>query len=148
MLGKTLTNRGWEVLSYPDPHACPLYAASGCACPPEEVCADVLVTDLDMPHMNGLAFARELLQKGCKIPNLAMFTDSQSPESAKDASALGFVIFEKSNGITPLLLWLSEVESRVLAGRKLAIWSEAEMPPQGIMAPPPQRPDPPGSPGA
>ena len=117
-------NEGWEVMEFPDPDLCPLYYASACKCRFSEVCADVIVTDLEMLHINGFTFVRDLLQKGCRIPFLAMFTASEDAALLDQAKALGFKIFSKPDGITPLMEWMHNVERLVNGGRLLAPWSE------------------------
>jgi CheY-like chemotaxis protein len=124
-LSTLLRKRGWEVFSYAYPGLCPLLASPGCECNAAEVCADALVTDLEMPSMNGLAFVRALLQKGCRIPNLAMITDSLSHELLAEARAVGFAVFEKSAGVAALVDWLGDVEAKLGADRQLAHWTEA-----------------------
>ena len=71
MLHRLLLNQGWEVIGYPDPEGCPLRHATKCACGCTKVCADVIVTDWEMPHVDGFTFVHDLLEKGCKVHYLA-----------------------------------------------------------------------------
>ena len=61
-----LENRGYEVLSFPDPVLCPVYLNSECPCPREYACADILITDIHMPRVTGLEFIENQMRNGCK----------------------------------------------------------------------------------
>jgi len=125
MLGRLLLKQGWEVFSFPDPEVCPLQQSPSCGCHLPEVCADAIVTDLEMPHIDGYTFVRDLLQKGCRIHNLAMLTDSQDTVLLERATAFGFAVFTKSEGTSRLLEWLRGIEAHLQAERQLTHWAEA-----------------------
>jgi DNA-binding NarL/FixJ family response regulator len=74
---------------------------------------DVLVVDISMPVLDGLAAARQLKAAGCraKIVFLTMHQDSDYVRAARAAGGLGFVV--KSRLVSDLLLALREA----LAGR-------------------------------
>jgi len=120
MLRRLLLNEGWEVIGYPDPEGCPLRHATKCACGCAEVCADVIVTDWEMPYVDGYTFVCDLLEKGCRIRYLAMFTGSGDRARLAKARTLGFAVFSKSEPVAPLLEWLHDVERLVNGGRLLA----------------------------
>jgi CheY-like chemotaxis protein len=113
MVLNVLTKPGWEVLSFPEPAACPLYHDASCKCQDPEQCADVIVTDFDMPRMNGCAFVQQLVDKGCRVKNIAMLSDSQDAAILEHARKLGFAVFSKEQGFNPLLTWLEELDGRV-----------------------------------
>ena len=124
MLHRLLLNQGWEVIGYPDPEGCPLHHATKCACGCTEVCADVIITDWEMPHVDGFTFVHDLLEKGCKVGYLAMFTGRDDAACLAQARALGFTVFSKSVGLTALLEWLHTVERLVNGGRLLTPWAD------------------------
>lgn len=119
MLHRMFLEQGWEVLVYPDPERCPLRQAAHCTCDHAEVCADVIVSDLQMPHVDGLTFVHDLLEAGCKVRHLAMFTASEDTAELEKAAALGFAIFSKADGLSALLEWLHNVERLINGGRAL-----------------------------
>jgi CheY-like chemotaxis protein len=121
-LRNALSKQGWEVLSYPDPDFCPLRQWPSCRCREAEVCADVLVTDFEMPHIDGLEFARELLEKGCRIQHLAMLSETEDQNALTRARDLGFRLFSKSEGVPALLQWLHEIDGQLARGRQLTPW--------------------------
>ena len=122
---RALWKHGWEVISFPDPAACSLYQCASCACHAAEVCADAIVTDFDMPHLDGLTFVKELLEKGCRIENLAMLSEIQDKTALARAKALGLSVFSKAEGIPALLEWLQHVETQIQSERRLICWAEA-----------------------
>ncbi len=119
MLHRMFLEQGWEVLVYPDPAHCPLRHAARCACDSPQVCADVIVTDLEMPDVDGLTFVRDLLGAGCRVRFLAMFTAADDPAELAKAKDLGFAVFSKVDGLTALLKWLHEIERLINGGRAL-----------------------------
>jgi CheY-like chemotaxis protein len=122
---RMLWKHGREVISFPNPAACPLYHSAICTCHVPEVCADAIVTDLDMPHLDGFSFVKQLLEKGCKIKNLAMLSESQDMAVLARAAAFGFSVFRKAEGIPALLKWLQHIEIQIQTERRLIRWAEA-----------------------
>ena len=118
MLHDLLQEQRWEVIGYPDPEGCPLRHATKCTCTHARVCADVIVTDLEMPNVDGFTFVNDLLKTGCKVPFLAMFTACDDPVRLAEARALGFTLFKKSD-LRPLLEWLHNVETQLDTRRQL-----------------------------
>ena len=110
---RLLREQHWEVICYPDPEGCPLRHATKCTCSRTQVCADVIVSDLEMPHIDGFTFLHDLLETGCKVPFVAMFTACEDEARLAPAKALGIVVFSKLVGLKPMLEWLRQVETRV-----------------------------------
>ena len=54
LLRAVFIKRGYEVFPFSDPSFCPLQEADRCPCPAGILCADVIISDLRMPNMNGL----------------------------------------------------------------------------------------------
>jgi CheY-like chemotaxis protein len=118
-LNRLMREHRWEVIGYPDPEGCPLRFAEKCTCNRGRVCADVIVTDLQMPHVDGFTFVHDLLEVGCKVPFLAMFTACEDAERLERAKSLGFAVFSKYDGLPTLLEWLIKVERQVDTNRFL-----------------------------
>ncbi len=70
MLWQFFDNRGYEVFTFPHPKACPLCDIESCECPLDETCSDIILTDLEMPNMQGIVFLENQLSKGCKCEHL------------------------------------------------------------------------------
>jgi CheY-like chemotaxis protein len=119
-MGQLLTDKGFDVVAYPDAMHCPLHQADRCPCAAAEVCADVLVTDLDMPQLTGLDFITELIRKGRRIPHLALLSGSHEQETLAQAARLRCKIFTKPGGTLALLDWLDELVAGLQPERQLA----------------------------
>lgn len=115
-----LTEKGFEVLPYPDPSHCPLHQADQCHCTADEICADVLITDLDMPHMTGLEFIQEIRRKHCKVPHLAVLSGNADGLAQVQIEEPHCRIFAKPEGVPDLLKWLDQIQATLLPARALA----------------------------
>src|SRR5262245_27762238 len=58
-----------------------------------ELQPDVVVTDFEMPHINGVDAARDLLKRNCcrAVVLLTMYADPELVKNAQDAGILGYV---------------------------------------------------------
>ena len=56
VLNFILQERGHEVFSYEDAGDCPISSCAECECDQQNPCADIIISDLSMPKVNGLDF--------------------------------------------------------------------------------------------
>jgi len=86
-----LRRKGCEVLDFPSPVTCALVSGQPCECPREHACADLIITDMNMPGMTGLELVRLLADKGCHAPpqNKIVISSLLSPEQEAEFNALG-----------------------------------------------------------
>jgi DNA-binding response OmpR family regulator len=119
ILGNILDRRGYEVITYPDPSACPLNSMGRCPCPIGTICADVIVSDIQMPRVNGIDFIQQLIEKGCKSPHIALMSGSWTERDLVRAAELGCKILRKPFDITNFFKWLEEAESKIPNERRL-----------------------------
>jgi CheY-like chemotaxis protein len=120
LLRAFLEGRGYEVLAYEDPSDCPLNGIVSCPCPGGFLCADVIVTDVQMLRVNGMDFINRLiLQKNCKLTRIAVLSGSWTEQDLKRAEQMGCKVFEKPFGLVELVEWLREVERDILPDRCL-----------------------------
>jgi CheY-like chemotaxis protein len=110
LLERVLVRRGYTVVTYPDPTACPLYADSSCPCAAQPNCPDIILTDYNMPSVNGLEFVEHLKRKGCTCRNIAMISGSWTADELRSASPLGVSVFAKPFHLQRLESWLESVE--------------------------------------
>ncbi|MEC4684982.1 MAG: response regulator [Nitrospirota bacterium] len=124
LLSRILESRGYTVLSFPDPTYCALHSDTECSCPPGQVCGDILITDNNMPNMNGLEFIQNQMQKGCRgiVQNKAVMSGTWTEVDHAYAKSLGCRIFEKPFMVEEIHKWLDECEKRMDPSRKLIDW--------------------------
>ena len=121
-LWRLCDRRGYEVLTFPDPGLCPLHVMDRCPCPPGTVCADLLLSDLQMPEVAGLDFVEGLLAKGCVAPHLGLMSGAWSPAAHARAVRLGCRLFQRPFDMAELLAWFDTVEAQVDFTRALLEW--------------------------
>ncbi|NIS60195.1 MAG: response regulator [Proteobacteria bacterium] len=120
MIGSILESRGYEVLSYSEPNLCPMSLDRECPCPHEHACADIIITDVNMPNMTGLEFLKNRKQNGCKIENRAVMSGRWTDKELDEAQRLGCQIFEKPFRFKDLSEWLDQCEERIDPKRRLS----------------------------
>ncbi len=120
MIVTILESRGYEVMSYSEPGLCPMSLDRECACPHEHACADIIITDINMPNMTGLEFLENRKQNGCKVQNRAVMSGRWTDEEIDKAQRLGCQVFEKPFRFINLSEWLDECEKKVDPERRLS----------------------------
>jgi CheY-like chemotaxis protein len=116
-----LRAQGYEVLGYPSPITCALVSDSECECPLEYACADILITDMNMPEMTGLEMIHMMVSKGCYIPpqNKIVISSAISPEQKEEFISLGCHFLPKPFQLGDLLRVVRACEKNVPCDRKL-----------------------------
>lgn len=136
LLASGLRKRGYEVLAFPSPVTCSLVSDRAAFCSHEHACADIVITDMNMPCMTGLEFVWHQYQKNCKCPpeNKAVVSAELSWNQEQEFASLGCRYFQKPFKLGEILAWASECERRIPAGRILipsnSLWKRANDPPQ------------------
>lgn len=115
LLQKMLQRRGYEVHVYTNPVESPLYKSSGCPCSiPESGCPDVIISDFNMPGMNGVDLLESAMEKGCHCRHLALI----SAQGLVDADLhrvvkYGTRYFTKPLDLDDFYAWLDRVEHQI-----------------------------------
>lgn len=122
MLWHYFDARGYEVFTFPHPRACPIVTASTCACALNESCADVIISDLNMPFMKGLQFLEQQLSKGCRVKHLALMSGDLTEDDRQRAQSLGITVFKKPFGFQEIDQWVRTAEHAIAPTRQLADW--------------------------
>lgn len=122
LITSILDKRGYEVLSFSEPRFCPVYLDGECPCPKNYTCADVFVSDNNMPNITGLEFVENQLRNDCKviIRNIALMSGAWTDDELNQAQRLGCKIFSKPFTIAEIERWLDECEKRIPPYRKLS----------------------------
>ena len=116
MLKDFFLMRGYEVLSYNDPTAiCPNYGDEGDTCRNDHPCSDIMITDFQMPGVNGLELLEFQARKGCKLDNRnkAVISGYIDDRSRQRVSELGCNFLQKPFTLYALSEWLGACEKRV-----------------------------------
>ena len=115
-------SRGYEVFTFPHPASCPLSEEEICPCSHKETCADVILSDLNMPVKKGLDFLEEQIKKGCRCEHFALISGYFSKEDVTKAKSLGIEIFHKPFTLKQIIDWLDPIEKAITKERKLSDW--------------------------
>jgi len=121
LLTEFLEDRGYEVISFADITSCPLFPPRDTPCPKQSACADFLLTDNRMPHMQGLDFLELQATGECHIKTFgkAIFSAHWSQEELAKAEQLGCKSFQKPYDLAALRRWLDEQETLIPPDRIL-----------------------------
>jgi len=107
ILSRMFQRRGHEVLTYVNPVACPIYSSAHGSCFPQSKCPDIIISDVDMPGVNGLKFIDTVFQKGCKCKHVALLTGKGiSDQDMKRMAKLGARCFTKPLDFAEFEAWL------------------------------------------
>jgi len=120
LLTQVLEDRGYEVLSFPNPGLCPLYNEGSCRCTEREACGDIIISDVSMPHVNGLEFVERQKKMGCKVKNVALMSGAWSATDLGKAKSFGCKVFQKPFSLAEIEKWLDECERKIDPERVLA----------------------------
>jgi len=111
VLGGVFRRRGHAVLTYDTPLSCPIYTARHGACFPESTCPDIIISDYDMPEVDGAQFIETIMKKGCKCKRLALLSGKGIPDSVMMRLAkYGTRFFTKPLDFVELEVWLMLAE--------------------------------------
>ncbi|MDA8098480.1 MAG: response regulator [Nitrospiraceae bacterium] len=122
MLRDFFSLRGYEVLSFGDaPSLCPLYGIGSDACSAATPCSDVLITDFQLPGVNGVELLQHLLRKQCKIgvDNMSLISGYIDERNRAAAVSMGCTFFPKPFAVISLIEWLMSREKHLDLARPL-----------------------------
>ncbi len=115
-----LNERGYEVFTFANPIMCQTFDSVHHYCPADHACADIIISDVNMPASNGLEFMKERLRKGCKVKYRALMSGDWTDSDLKYARELGCHIFHKPFNIEEMLKWLDDCAQKINSDRKLS----------------------------
>lgn len=110
LLTEVLNAEGYAVKSYSSPGKCPLYADPSCPCSLDGSCPDLIISDYDMPGVNGLEFVEHLRDKNCRCKNIAVLSGSWVEDDLRQAMPPGISVFSKPFTLKRVRAWLHEVK--------------------------------------
>lgn len=125
LISSILLKRGYEGFDFAEPGICPLYLEKDCPSPPDHTCADIIITDINMPNINGLELIENQIRHGCRVKHFAVMSFDWTDKQVEKANELGCHSFEKPFDISELNSWLVECERSIDPNRKLWDWSDS-----------------------
>jgi len=115
-----INKRGYEVFTYSEPKMCHAFDSVNHMCPVDHACADVIISDVNMPTQTGLDLIRERQQKGCKVKYRALMSADWTDSDLKHAHELGCHIFHKPFNLKKMIKWLDDCSEELDPERKLS----------------------------
>jgi DNA-binding response OmpR family regulator len=115
VLKEFLSMRDYEVFTFQSPVICPLGEIEKNSCLKPYPCADIIISDFDMPKMDGITLFQQQLQMDCKVDvrNKAIMSGYLEEEHIKMLGELGVLFFQKPINFSDLLAWLDQCEQRI-----------------------------------
>ena len=114
-----LNERGYEVFTFSEPGFCRVYDSINHKCPVDHACADIIISDVNLPTKTGLELIKQQQLKGCKVKYRALMSGDWTDSSLKEARELGCHIFHKPFNMKTLFQWLNECSEKINSKRKL-----------------------------
>jgi DNA-binding response OmpR family regulator len=115
-----LDERGYEVFAFANPGLCQVFDSVDHNCPADNACADIILSDVNMPSKTGLELIKERRQRGCKVKYRALMSGDWTDADLKYAHELGCQIFHKPFSIKELLKWFDDCVEKIKFERKLS----------------------------
>ena len=114
-LNKCLSQEGYEVFTFSNPIVCPIYEKRRDYCLIEDPCADIVITDFNMPDMNGIERLQYQSQMVCKIDkrNKAIVSGDMNDEIKKVIDESGYPHFKKPLDTLLISDWLNKCGDRI-----------------------------------
>ncbi len=121
VISNILKDRGYEVFDFSEPTLCPIYLDSKCPCPTGSFCANIIITDINMPYMKGLEFIEHQRRNACKAPNIAVMSGRWTDQELEHAKRLGCQTFNKPFKMGEINKWLDTCEKKLDPNSRLSI---------------------------
>lgn len=115
LLKHLLLKRGYEVFAYREPKVCPLYETPGEQCAHHSPCADMMISDFEMPKMSGIELYQRQAQRGCAVDirMKAILSGYTDPSLAEQCKSLRCAFLQKPFQFSELTEWLTACEERL-----------------------------------
>lgn len=118
-LKEILQERGYEVIIFPDSGVCPLSKMEDHTKISNASCADIIISDIYMPTVEGLNVIKNRVDRGCGVTCRALMSADWSDVVWQYAKRIGCRLFSKPFDLEDMLEWLDDCAKQVGAERKL-----------------------------
>jgi len=115
--------RDYDVLTFDSPVTCTIYDKSLESCANAKPCADIVITDYQMPKMTGLELLLQQAQRGCKVDirNKALMSGDLDEETQNKVKALGYAFFGKPFKFSEFVAWVEDREKHIDLSKPVGI---------------------------
>jgi CheY-like chemotaxis protein len=117
-LDSILKHRGFQVQSYVDPVLTPLHNCKYCPCSLKSAgCPDLIVSDYNMPVVNGVELLESAIKKGCRCRHHAIISGKgliDIKENLIRMAKYGTRFFTKPLDLDDFYDWLDLVEQEII----------------------------------
>lgn len=116
MLEVALSEKGHEVKTFSDPTEIPFFHDKSCPCRPEDSCADALLADIVMPHVEGIDFLKSIKTQGCwplSIGNVAIISGYLTLHYMNDLNDMDVQYFRKPFQLQDIYNWADDCVKRL-----------------------------------
>lgn len=110
----------YEVVAFSNPGVCPNYDSDNHNCPLDYACADIIISDVNMPTLTGLELMEDRRRKGCKAKYRALMSGDWSDSNLQHAQELGCKVFHKPFNLRQMFQWLDDCSKQIDPARKLS----------------------------
>jgi DNA-binding NtrC family response regulator len=120
---EVLLKMDYEVFTYSVPTVCPIYEKNAEHCDQNASCADIVVTDFEMPKMNGIELLQNQSKRGCPVDptNKAVISGRGSIGNDETIKQLGVAFFMKPINMGEFRKWAREREPQMDLSQPLGI---------------------------
>ena len=119
LLKTIVKKRGYEIFDYNNPSLCAIGINDKCDCGINSKCADIIITDINMPIINGVDFIKSLKEKGCKVKNIIVISTVDNVKELKLFLGEHIRFLNKPFSIHELTSILDEFEQNINIEREL-----------------------------
>ncbi len=116
LLQAALSSKGHEVTTFNDPTEFPFYDTVACPCSLIESCADILITDIVMPNIEGIEFLKKLKDSGCRpmtTGNVAIISGYLTIHYMNELNNLDIHYFRKPFELSDIYEWVDQCQKRL-----------------------------------
>jgi CheY-like chemotaxis protein len=115
-----LIGLGYEVFTFSNPGLCPVHDSVNHSCPLNDACADIIVSDVNMPTQTGLELMKDRKNRGCKTKFRALMSGDWTDSNLTYAQEIGCRVFHKPFDFEELIQWLDDCTEKINPGRRLS----------------------------
>jgi CheY-like chemotaxis protein len=114
-LDRLFQHRRYQVASYSDPVMTPLHRCKACPCELKITgCPDIIVSDFNMPRVNGVEFVESFLNKGCQCRHIAIISGDNLKQLDLNRMAKHRTrFFTKPLDLDDFYDWLDQIEQGI-----------------------------------